>query len=295
MNLRRTAHRCLLIMLSLTPGLLVAPAVASAATAAPRLTAAPTLENASGGVRIVVVVTGSRNLTARQRPRTVRARVGRTSHALTRLARPTMIGRRAGTWRSAILRGSAATAARRVIGSAVTITIVDVAGTTITIRPVLRAPATTTSPNPTTPNPTTPDPTTPAPLFTPPATALEGTPAFEHLDQYFLNARFTNCAAGWPNCPTVPVVERYVHCPDGGWQYHRESSVQGADVHSYYTFAVTGANVGVDGAWAVSYTTSTGGNYVWQVSTTGVATGTYQYGSDPIQQLGPFQWVSSGC
>jgi hypothetical protein len=296
--MRMRIHRLLPVVVICSALVLVAmPGHAAAAAAAPRLSAAPTLANASGGVRITVVVTGSRTLSARQRPRSVKARVGTVTYTLTRQLQPVMTGRRGGTWRSTILRGAAATRARNAVGAALPVTIVDVAGKTVTVRPILRRPATTTDPGGTTePGGTDPGGTTPTPLFPVPAGPLEGNAAVDHIDEYFLNARFTNCVEGWPNCPTTaPVVERYVHCPDGGWQYHRESSVQGADIHSYYTFTITGATVFADGSWAVSYTTSTGGNYVWQVSTNGSVSGVYQFGNDNPENLGPFVWASTGC
>lgn len=83
--------------------------------------------------------------------------------------------------------------------------------------------------------------------------------------------------------------QRYVHCPSGAWEYHRNTPTVGADIHSYYSFTITGAGVNADGSWAVSYTTSTGGNYYWLVSNAGIATGNYQFESN-YETLGPMYW-----
>ena len=37
------------------------------------------------------------------------------------------------------------------------------------------------------------------PLFEKPSGELSGQPAFDHFKRYFLNSRFTDCPAGWPN------------------------------------------------------------------------------------------------
>ncbi|MCB0878526.1 MAG: hypothetical protein KDC46_06045 [Thermoleophilia bacterium] len=282
-------------MASVVAALSYMPAAAHAAPA--RFTAKTTVVDATGGVRIVAILTANRSLAVAERPRTVSVRLGTRTVALTRLARPLPGGRRAGTWRTAILTGATRKAALALRGKRPFVTLRFRKRAAVTLRPVLvDKTTTTTDPGTTDPGTTDPGTTTPTPLFQAPATALEGNAAFDHISQYFLNARFTNCVAGWPNCPaTAPVVERYVHCPDGSWQYHRESSISGADIHSYYTFSVTGASAAVDGSWAVSYTTSTGGNYSWQVAADGTVNGQYQYGSDPVEALGPFVWASTGC
>ena len=125
------------------------------------------------------------------------------------------------------------------------------------------------------------------PLFAAPGRDLIGAEAYNHLSPYFLNSAFSDCAAGpWPKCT---VEHRYVHCPNFSWRYMRTSGL-GSDINSYDNFTVTGANVAADGAWAVSYTTGTGGNYVWQVATNGLVAGSYQFGSNPTENLGTLYW-----
>jgi hypothetical protein len=286
---------------------LVAAAPASAAPAPLRYTATAKLVDApSGAVRIQIVVMGSRALSAAQRPKSMTVKLGPSQVRLTRRARPTMVGRRGGTWQTAPLRGRSGARARAAIGMSMTVTLgFGPRRRSIVVRPKLIDRSTSSTTDPAGTDPTGTDPADPVatnpdgstkPLFSVPASALEGAPAFEHIDEYFLNARFTNCSAGWPNCPaTAPVVQRYVHCPNGAWQYHRESSISGADIHSFDSFSLTGASVAVDGSWKVSYTTGTGANYYWEVAANGTVNGTYQYGPDPVDQLGPFIWAAAGC
>lgn len=125
------------------------------------------------------------------------------------------------------------------------------------------------------------------PKFPAPGRELTGLEAFNHISPYFLNSAFSDCAAGpWPKCT---VEERYVHCPNFSWRYMRTSGL-GSDINSYSSFTVSGVTVNANGAWAVSYTTGTGGNYLWQVDTNGIVNGTYQYGPNPAENLGVLYW-----
>lgn len=125
------------------------------------------------------------------------------------------------------------------------------------------------------------------PLFPAPGRELTGTEAFNYISPYFLNSAFSDCAAGpWPKCT---VEQRYVHCPNFSWRYMRTSGL-GSDINSYDNFTVSGVTVYADGSWAVSYTTGTGGNYVWRVGTNGVVGGSYQFGANPVEDLGTMVW-----
>lgn len=124
------------------------------------------------------------------------------------------------------------------------------------------------------------------PLFPPPPTALIGNDAFSYLSKWFLNSAFSDRAGVWPTCA---VEERYVHCPSGAWEYHRNTPTSGSDIHAYDTFTVNGADVNADGSWVVSYVTGTNANYYWSVSTAGIATGQYTFGSTSYG-LEPMYW-----
>lgn len=126
------------------------------------------------------------------------------------------------------------------------------------------------------------------PAFPAPGRELTGMEAYNHLSPYLMNSAFSDCAAGpWPKCA---VEHRYVHCPNFSWRYMRTSGYGGSDINAYDNFTVSGATVHADGSWAVSYTTGTGGNYVWQVAINGVVGGSYQFGANPVENLGVLYW-----
>jgi hypothetical protein len=147
---------------------------------------------------------------------------------------------------------------------------------------------------PGTPAPPTPnDPGQPAGLFEKPSGELSGQPAFDHFSRYFLNSRFTDCPAGWPNCA---VEERYDHCPDGTFVYHRYTPTSGSDINTYGNYQVTGAVAHPDGSWGVEYQeTRFGGFYSWDVAADGTVVGRY-WGpgnfppSPPSENLGPLRY-----
>jgi hypothetical protein len=141
----------------------------------------------------------------------------------------------------------------------------------------------------------TPTPGDPAPtsLFEKPSGELSGQPAFDHFSRYFLNSRFTDCPAGWPNCA---VEERYDHCPDGTFVYHRYTPTSGSDINTYGNYTVTGAVAHPDGSWGVEYQENRfGGFYSWDVAANGTVVGRY-WGpgnfppSPPTEQLGPLSY-----
>jgi hypothetical protein len=133
----------------------------------------------------------------------------------------------------------------------------------------------------------------PAPLFEKPSGELSGQPAFDHFSRYFLNSRFTDCPAGWPNCA---VEERYDHCPDGTFVYHRYTPTSGSDINTYGNYTVTGAVAHPDGSWGVEYQENRfGGFYSWDVAANGTVVGRY-WGpgsfppSPPTENLGPLRY-----
>ena len=136
----------------------------------------------------------------------------------------------------------------------------------------------------------------PQPLFEKPSGELTGQDAFNHFSRYFLNSRFTDCPAGWPNCA---VEERYDHCSNYSWAYHRYTPTSGSDINSYGSYQVTGAAAHTDGSWGVEYNVfaySTQSFYSWNVAANGTVTGVYTGPSGDVQQLGPLQWQQpAGC
>lgn len=135
----------------------------------------------------------------------------------------------------------------------------------------------------------------PQPLFQKPSGELSGQPAFDHFSRYFLNSRFTDCPAGWPNCA---VEERYDHCSSGAWAYHRYTPTSGSDINSYGNYQVTGAVAHPDGSWGVEYHVyaySTDTFYSWDIAADGTVIGRY-WGpgnfppNPPNQNLGPLKW-----
>lgn len=249
-----------------------------------------TVQTTGQTARVSVVLTGVAGVPARSRP-----------SAMTLTLRGKVVPlRRAGrsdTWRSAVLRGATARAARALGGARVTVHLRAPAGRRA-IRIRVRPAAATTTPTPATP--TTPTVPSPAPLFAAPAQELTGQPALDHVSRYFLNSRFTDCPAGWPACA---VEERYRACPDGSWGYNRLTPTSGADINSVGTYQVTGAVARTDGSWGVEYLVSAydaTSFYSWNVSAAGAVTGAYWApGSLPpapaSQALGPLVWVAGGC
>jgi hypothetical protein len=133
------------------------------------------------------------------------------------------------------------------------------------------------------------------PLFAKPSGELSGQDAFNHFSRYFLNSRFTDCPAGWPNCA---VEERYDQCSNYSWAYHRYTPTSGADINSYGSYTVTGAAAHPDGSWQVEYVVDAYGSqsfYSWDVAANGAVVGRYWAPGNappnaPNEQLGPLQW-----
>lgn len=280
----------------MTPRRLVLPAALAIlaivpASAGAAFTARASIQTKSGVTRIVVALSSPARVSAAGRPRAVSVRIGTRSYKLT-LAGARAAAVSQGTWRSAGYRGTSAQRLVAAQGKSVKVKVVTRRGTrTITTK----VPAALAPPIPA-PTPPAPAPAPgPQPLFAKPPAEQTGQPAYDGFKQYFLNSRFTDCPAGWPACA---VEERYNHCPDGSWEYHRLTPTSGSDINAYGTYTVTGAAYHVDGSWAVEYvvTTSAQSFYSWRIAADGTVTGAYWApGSAPppapaSQQLGPLRW-----
>jgi hypothetical protein len=261
--------RALLSAVLTALAVLLIPAAAEA-----KLAAAVTVETKAGKTRIVAKLTSTKTLAARQRPKTVRAVAGGRTYKLTRSG--TVTGKKLGTWRSAAVTGAAATRLQALAGKRITLRIRLRSGRSAALTATVPAAA----PGGGTPGTTPGGGTGSTPLFTPPGRALSGNEAFEAIKGYFLNSRFTDCVAGWPSCA---VEQRYVHCPNGGWQYRRLTPSSGSDINSVGSLQVRNAAQNADGSWQVAYVAQLGSGtsddsfsfYVWDVSAAGVVTGKY--------------------
>jgi hypothetical protein len=268
--------------------LVMAPASAGAA-----LTARTSIQTKSGVTRIAVTLSSPTRLSAASRPRAVSVRIGSRSYKLTRAgARAAAVS--LGTWRSAGYRGTAAKRLVAAQGKSVKIKVTTRRGTRTISAKIAAAPVAPTPPTAPAPAPAPPAPGA-QPLFAKPPAEQTGQPAFDGFKRYFLDSRFTDCPPGWPACA---VEERYNHCPDGSWEYHRLTPTSGSDINAYGSYQVTGAAYHVDGSWAVEYvvTTSAQSFYSWRVAADGTVTGGYWAPGSapppapPSQQLGPLRW-----
>lgn len=250
----------------------------AAQPAAAKLKASAIVQADGAGQRVIVTVTGKRAPSARQKPRSVKVKAAGKS---LKLSKYRAAAARAGatgyssTWRSKLQTGAYAGKLAALGGKRVKVSLISKSGTTsVSAKVVVQTGGGGGGGQPG------------APLFAPPPSALIGNDAFNYLSKWFLNSAFSDCQSVWPACA---VEERYVHCPSGAWEYHRNTPTSGSDIHAYDNFTVTGANVNADGSWVVSYTTGTGGNYYWSVATNGIATGRYTF-STTVQNLGPMYW-----
>ena len=253
-------------------GLLLTAAPANAA-----FKAGVSLSTTSGKVRLVVKLTSTRALTARTRPRSVKVKVGTKTYTLSKAKAAAAKSVSAGTWRSAQYSARAGAALSALAGKSVSVKVTSLAGTS-SVRSTVPKPPTTGGGGG----------GGPQSLFEPPGRQLEGQEAVPFLQRYFINSRFTDCPAGWPACS---VEERYNHCPDGSWEYHRLTPSPGSDINAYGTYNVTGARVNADGSWIVEYNHTGYGQthfYHWEVATNGRVLGTYD--NNTAEPLGPLQW-----
>lgn len=296
--------------ISLTATVAVVAALLVPAAAEAKLAAAVTVETKAGKTRVVATLTSTKALAPRQRPKTVSAVAGGRTYKLRRSGKVT--AKKLGTWRSAAATGAAATRLQALAGKRVTLRIRLRSGRSTSLKATVPAAAPGGGTPGTTPGTSPGGGTGSAPLFTPPGRALSGNEAFEAIKGYFLNSRFTDCVPGWPSCA---VEERYVHCPNGGWQYRRLTPSNGSDINSVGTLQVRNAAQNADGSWQVAYVAQLGSGtsddsfsfYVWDVSTAGVATGRYWFPASnspangveraPDQTIGPLTYAQGapGC
>jgi hypothetical protein len=265
-------------------GLLVVAFILSAAPAEAAFKASTSLSSASGKVRLVVKLTSTKALTARTRPRSVKVKYGKKTYALAKARASASVN--AGTWRSAAYTGKAAAALSALAGKSVSVKVTSRAGTA-SARSAIPTPKSTGGGGGTGTQPGGGGGA--QPLFEAPGRQLEGQETAPFLQRYLVNSRFTDCpGAGWPACS---VEERYNHCPDGSWEYHRLTPTSGSDINSYASIQVTGARVNPDGSWIVEYTENGYGVthfYHWEIGTNGRVIGTYD--NNTAQPLGPFQY-----
>jgi hypothetical protein len=230
--------------------------------------------------RVVVTLSSTKKVTSKYRPSSVKVKAAGKSLKLSKAKSPKTALKYLTTWQSKNQTGSYAEKLKALAGKKVKVTT------------SARAGALVKSPKATVEN-------APVgggggggggggPIFAAPASDLVGLDAWNVIAPSFQNSAFSDCAAGpWPNCA---VEHRYVHCPNFSWRYMRTAGL-GSDINSHDTYTVSGANANANGTWAVQYQTGTGGNYLWQgTNTSGIVSGTYQYGGDPAENLGQFYW-----
>jgi hypothetical protein len=134
----------------------------------------------------------------------------------------------------------------------------------------------------------------PAGLFEAPGKVLEGEAAKPFLQKYLANSTFTDCPRGW-GVGGCSVEQRYSHAADATFHYCRLTSTSGADIVVTDEYGVEAAKVEPDGSWTfreVVYNSGNYSHYEWNVSTSGVVTGAYQFTpSSQIERLGPLQYL----
>jgi hypothetical protein len=229
----------------------------------------------SSGSQVVAKLSSSKKLKKNKRPTAVSVKGGGKSYKLSRKKKGL------GAWKSRKYSGADAKAVAALAGQPVTVVIKSKSGRSSIASTVAGGPP-------------PPGPATSGKLFDLPAQELIGNDALNAFSKYFLNSRFTDCPAGWPNCA---VEQRYVQCPNGSWEYHRYTNSSGSDINSYGSFQVTGAASHPDGSWGVEYNVTAYGSqsfYSWNVSAAGVVTGTYSFNGSQ-EPLGPLQWLAGGC
>jgi hypothetical protein len=254
------------IVVLLAASTAVAFAVGPAAAAA-KVTVKTVAIKSGSKARLLVTITNSARFTSRTKPRAVTVKYRTKKYGLRHVAGTASAG--ASTGATSQWQSSSSSSFNALVGKRVSVLVRATAKTSTFSQTVTQQ----TGPGTTMPG-GGPNPGS-GPLFTPPGRELSGNEAFNSFSRYFLNSRFTDCPAGWPNCS---VEERYVHCPNGGWQYHRYTPTSGSDINSYGTFQVTGAAQHADGSWVVEYNETAYGYthfYHWEVSTNGSTVGSY--------------------
>jgi hypothetical protein len=246
-----------------------------ASPAGAKISSTVTVQPSGAGVRIVIGLSSAKAVAKKKRPTKVSVKAAGKTVKLSKAKAAAASKGYTSSWQSKVFTGGYATKLNALAGKKISVTLATKKSSSTSKRTVIVVP------------PTGGGTTTPKVLFPPPPSPLVGNAAFDYLKGYFLNSAFSDCTGVWPTCA---VEERYVHCPSGAWEYHRNTPSSGSDIHSYNTFQVTGANVNADGSWIVSYTIpSSGAAYYWSVSTSGIATGTYTFGGSQ-SALGPMYW-----
>jgi hypothetical protein len=256
----------------------------------------------AGGTRLVVKLTSTKAVPAKNRPKSVSVKAAGTLFRLKRAGGASAAAISLGIWRTSILTGAAAAKVRALSGKHVTV-LVGLARGSMTLQSTV-APAKTgvSGPSGGTPSGGTPSGGTPSggtpsggtpsggtPLFTPPGHDLTGQAAYDSFKQYFLNSEFSDCQVGhWPYCA---VENRYEHAQDGSFEYHRCTPTSGSDINFYDSYTVTGAEQHADGSWIVEYTDQNGaGFYHWEVATNGTVNGYYIYNGGSPESLTSYYW-----
>ena len=268
-------------MKSFAVALFVLLAAAPAAQAA--VTAKASLVPSGEDFVLQVKVKSDKRFTARTRPRKVRVTAGEETYKLDKAKQKPKVSE----WRSESIVADAAQVLVDMVGQDVEVRVKNHKGTRTLEPPLAGPPAEEPPPDGGAPGP--------QPLFDPAPGELEGEAAFNHFKRYFLDSRFTDCpGVGWPACA---VEERYMHCADFSWEYHRYTPTSGSDINTYSTITVTGAAAHPDGSWGVEYVDDTyGGFYTWNVAADGTVTGGYRSAGGDVQQLGPLRWQQpAGC
>jgi hypothetical protein len=299
--------------------LLLAPAAGA------RIRAAVSVHT-SGGTRVVVRLTSSKPLRAKQLPVSVSVHAPGRTFRLTRAGGAGAASVSLGTWQSNALTGAAAAGALALQGKTVTVRIRSRHGSMALQAAVAPGGAGGTTPGGATPGGTTPGGTTPGattpggtspggttpgatapggttpggtspggtapggtPLFNPPGHELTGQAAYDNFKQYFLNSEFSDCQAGhWPSCS---VENRYEHGSDGTFEYRRCTPTSDADINFVDSYTVTGANQHADGSWVIEYTDQNGvGFYHREVATNGTVNGYYIYNGGSPESLTGYFW-----
>lgn len=250
--------------------ILLAPSTAGAA--AKYQVAAKIVVNGTQ-TRVVVTLSSTKKVASKYRPSSVKVKAAGKSLKLSKAKSPKTALKYLTTWQSKNQTGSYAEQLKALAGKKVKVTTSARGGSLVksTKATVENAPVGGGGP-----------------IFAAPASDLVGLDAWNVIAPSFQDSAFSDCAAGpWPNCT---VEHRYVHCPNFSWRYMRTAGL-GSDINSHASYSVTGANANANGTWAVQYQTGTGGNYLWQgTNTSGIVSGTYQYGGDPAENLGQFYW-----
>jgi hypothetical protein len=272
------------VMLSIATALLAVTAQPAPAA----LTAKVSVATKSGASRVVAVLSSTTPVSARARPKSVTVVAGGRSYRLSRTG-ASAAAVRLGTWRSKAFKGAAGDAVKALAGAAVNLKVRTGAGTRKITTRVAGGPQQPGAGGGTGPGQIAPINQEPAaPLFAKPASPSTGQAAFDAIKGYFGNSRFTDCAAGWPNCGVVE--ERYSHFENGDQYYCRLGPTPGSDIKSYgQIIEITGAEQNADGSWGVEYFLSSYGNrtfYSWRVAADGSVAGQY-WGPDQSPSTGP--------